>query len=320
MLENPHRTSYLYFPLVNEAGLMSAITPLLHGDIKTGQNSFLMAPVSAEDLHNSRSARNFWVHAEGVGPWSATGNSAAQKARNFADDDAEHVKLEAGLLWHKVIRENPQIGLRADITNFVPTGEDQVELMKVTLTNMSGSPLKITPTAAIPLYGRSADNLRDHRHVTSLLHRIHTHTHGVLVRPTLSFDERGHVPNSVTYGVLGFEASGAPPVSFFPIVEEFIGEGGNLEWPEAVVRSLETGYPAGESFEGFAEVPAEREPDRFAARSLQVLRELQGEIVAGAVVKRALGRRGMPNGAEREQPGENHGVGYLPGLDAGINI
>ena len=42
MLESPHRTSYLYFPLVNEAGLMSAITPSLHGDIKTSQNSFLM--------------------------------------------------------------------------------------------------------------------------------------------------------------------------------------------------------------------------------------------------------------------------------------
>ena len=30
----------LYFPLVNEAGMMSAITPLLHGDVKTGQNTF----------------------------------------------------------------------------------------------------------------------------------------------------------------------------------------------------------------------------------------------------------------------------------------
>jgi len=210
ILKNPHRTSYLYFPLVNEAGLMSAITPLLHGDIKTSQNTFLMPPVSVEDLHNSRSARNFWIYAESVGPWSATGNSAAQKARNFVDDDAEQVRLEAGFLWHKVIRENLQIGLRSDITNFVPTSDDQVELMKVTLTNISGSPLKITPTAAIPLYGRSADNLRDHRHVTSLLHRIHTHTYGVLVRPALSFDERGHVPNSVTYGVLGFRRGGQP--------------------------------------------------------------------------------------------------------------
>ncbi len=258
MLENPHRTSYLYFPLVNEAGLMSAITPLLHGDIKTSQNTFLMPPVSVEDLHNSRSARNFWVFVDGIGAWSAAGNSAAQKARNLADDDAEQVRLEAGFLWHKVIRENPQIGLRADITSFVPTSDDQVELMKVTLTNISGLPLRITPVPAIPLYGRSADNLRDHRHVTSLLHRIKMHTHGVLVRPTFSFDERGHGPNSVTYGVLGFEAGGSPPVGFFPILEEFIGEGGNLECPEAVFKSPETGYPAGESFEGFEAIGALR--------------------------------------------------------------
>ena len=36
-LASPHRTSYLYFPLVNEAGMMSAVTPTLHGDTKTGQ-------------------------------------------------------------------------------------------------------------------------------------------------------------------------------------------------------------------------------------------------------------------------------------------
>jgi cellobiose phosphorylase len=247
VLENPHRTSYLYFPLVNEAGMMSAITPLLHGDVKTGQNTFLTPPVSVEDLHNSRSARNFWVFVDGVGPWSAAGNSAPQMAHRFVDDGAEQVTLEAGFLWHKVTRDGPQVGLRAEITNFVPAGGDQVELMKVTLTNVTGRPLAITPTAAIPLYGRSADNLRDHRHVTSLLHRISTHTHGVLVRPTLSFDERGHRPNSVTYGVLGFEADGTPPVGFFPIVEEFIGEGGSLEWPEVVVKSLPARFPAGQA-------------------------------------------------------------------------
>ena len=57
------------------AGLLSAITPILHGDIKTGQNEFLTLPVSAEDLHNTRSARNFWVYVEGKGPWSATGSA-----------------------------------------------------------------------------------------------------------------------------------------------------------------------------------------------------------------------------------------------------
>jgi cellobiose phosphorylase len=256
ILRDPHKTSHLYFPLVNEAGMMSAITPLLHGDVKTSHNTFLTTPVSVEDLHNSRSARNFWVFVEGVGTWSAAGNSALQVAHSF--DDAERVTLEAGFLWHKITRESERVGLRAEITHFLPPSGDQVELMQVTLTNVADRPLTLTPTAAMPIYGRSADNLRDHRHVTSLLHRIHTHTCGVLVHPTLSFDERGHKPNTVTYGVLGFEADGAPPAGFFPVLEEFIGEGGNLEWPEAVVKSQTPGYPAGRSLAGFEAMGALR--------------------------------------------------------------
>ena len=134
LLESPHRTNYLYFPLVNEAGMMSVVTPTLHGDAKTGQNSFLTLPVSVEDLHNTRSARNFWVTIAGHEPWSATGNSAPQVARTFIPGD-ETVSLEAGLLWHKVTRENRQAGLRAEVLSFVPAGPDAVELMQVTLTN-----------------------------------------------------------------------------------------------------------------------------------------------------------------------------------------
>src|ERR1019366_6865186 len=68
---NPDRISRLYFPLCNEGGLLSAITPTLHGDIKTGQNHFLALPVSEQDLHNTRSSRQFWVYVAGKGPWSA---------------------------------------------------------------------------------------------------------------------------------------------------------------------------------------------------------------------------------------------------------
>jgi cellobiose phosphorylase len=251
-LRDPHKTSYLYFPLVNEAGMISVITPLLHGDSKIDQNTFLLAPVSVEDLHSSRSARNFWVYVEGIGAWSATGNSALQIAQTFTDDETESVTLEAGLLWHKVTRESARVGLRSEITNFVPQGDDKVELMRVTLTNASNQPCPLTPTAAIPLYGRSADNLRDHRHVTSLLHRIRTHTHGVLVRPTLSFDERGHQPNAITYTVLGAESDGTAPVAFLPVVETFIGEGGTLDWPKAVVMPDGVrGHDAGQKIDGY---------------------------------------------------------------------
>ena len=66
MLQAPHRTSALYFPLVNEAGMMSAVTPLLNGDSKTGQNTFLTLPVSVEDLHNTRIGAQLLDRRRGV--------------------------------------------------------------------------------------------------------------------------------------------------------------------------------------------------------------------------------------------------------------
>jgi cellobiose phosphorylase len=257
-LHAPHRTSALYFPLVNEAGMMSAVSPLLNGDAKTGQNTFVTLPVSVEDLHNTRSARNFWVVVDGTAPWSATGNSALQVAQTFDADAGDTVTLQAGLLWHQVTRENRRLGLRAEITSVVPAGDDPVELMQVTLTNTGDRPLALTPTAAIPLYGRSADNLRDHRHVTSLLHRIRTERHGVLVCPTLTFDERGHQPNTLTYTLLGAEAGGAAPLGFFPVLEDFIGEGGSLEWPEAIVKPGQAALPSGVSVAGYEAMGALR--------------------------------------------------------------
>ena len=250
-LPSPQHTSYLYFPLVNKAGMMSSITPLLNGDVKTGQHSFLMLPVSVEDLHNTRSARNFWVYTKKFGAWSATGNAASQIAKNFGEREDEEVTLQAGFLWHRIIRRNKQVGLEAEITNYVPSSSDQVEIMNVRLTNISDQPLHLTPTAAIPIYGRSAENLRDHRHVTSLLHRISCTKHGVMVCPTMTFDERGHQPNRKIYQILGIDANGEAPMGFFPLVEDFIGEGGNLDWPEAVVKQNPSKARAEQFFEGF---------------------------------------------------------------------
>jgi len=247
VLRDPQQTSALYFPLVNAAGMVSVVTPTLGGDAKTGQNSFLLPPATVEDLHASRASRNFWVStAEGT-VWSVMGSSAPQGAGLMGEED---VTLEAGFLWHKITRQNAALGLRAEIMSFVPAGADHVELMQVVLTNVGDRTLALTPTAAIPLFGRSADNLRDHRHVTSLLHRICTHRFGVLVKPTLSFDERGHTTNTLTYGVLGAEGDGTAPEAFFPTIEEFIGEGGALDWP-AAVRQGQPGVPAGTKRDGY---------------------------------------------------------------------
>ncbi|WP_207952178.1 GH36-type glycosyl hydrolase domain-containing protein [Paenibacillus turpanensis] len=256
-MEQPHETSYLYFPLTNEAGMMSAITPTLHGSSTSGHYTFFMPPVSIEDLHNSRSSRNFWLHIEGKGAWACSGNSAKQTAERF-QGDTEQVTLDAGFLWHKITRVNPSIGIQAEIVSFVPMTSDKVELMKVTVTNTGKQMLTLTPTAAIPLYGRSADELRDHRHVTSLLHRIYTSTYGMEVQPALSFDERGHRVNHVTYSVLGAAGEGRPPIGFIPIAEDYIGEGGSFDWPQAVVANEGELTSAGVELEGYEAVGALR--------------------------------------------------------------
>ena len=245
-LNDPEAVSYLYFPLASEAGLKSAITPGLGGDCKLDQETFLLEPVSSENLHASRSTRNFWCVTE-EGCWSAAGASAQQEADRFTEKQDE-CALTVGLMWQTVCRESKQLGLQAEITSFVPP-QDNVEIMEVQLTNTGTVPRNVTGIAAIPIYGRSADNIRDHRNVTSMLHRLQTTEHGVLVKPTMSFDEKGHRENHNIYYVLGSTGAGEKPVAFYPTVDSFLGEGGTLLKPRAVYEGAE-GVPAGTEIAG----------------------------------------------------------------------
>ncbi len=243
-LENPELTSYLYFPIANEAGVMSSVTPTLGGDSKMGQNTFLLAPVSSEDLHNNKSSRNFWCTLKEGKVWSATGRSALQEAKLFTEEKEETL-LEAGVMWHKMTRTSKEHQIRSEIISFVPYTNECVELMLVTITNLGTNSCTMSPTAAIPLYGRSADNIRDHRNVTSMLHRTRTSKYGVILNPTLTFDERGHRKNTVFYGVFGSTGDGTAPVGFYPVVEEFIGDGGSFECPKAIMTGV---APVAEGF------------------------------------------------------------------------
>ena len=232
-LENPEDTSYLYFPLAGESGLKSSITPTLGGDSKIDQNTFLLQPTSTEELHNQKSARNFWCVVDGKGVWSATGNSSeAEYGR--AIGQAQESVLEAGLMWHRVTRKSEKYGLKAAITSFVPCDRHTFEIMEVTLENIGDSDVTFTPVAAVPVYGRSADNVRDHKHVTSLLHRTLVTEWGLQVTPTLTFDERGHKKNTLTYFVYGSGDNGAGPEAVCPRVMDFIGEGGSLTAPKSL--------------------------------------------------------------------------------------
>ncbi len=237
---DPH--PHLYFPLTNEAGLMSAITPDLKGDIKTDQNHFLMPPVSSSDIYASLHNRNFWIHVAPDKVWSCAGLPNSKHAHT--------AEVHAGILWHKVKRVNKKLGLAAEITNFVPATGETAEIMTVKITNVSLRPVTFTPTSAIPIYGRSADNLRDHRHVTSLLNRIRLTRYGIILRPLMSFDERGHKLNNNCYYVFGCEEDSATPAGFFPTVDSFINEGGSLISPDAVFSNLPPHHKTDSAFQG----------------------------------------------------------------------
>lgn len=232
-LDHPEKNSYLYFPLAAENGLKSSVTPTLGGDSKLDQNSFLLRPVSSEDLHNLRSTCNFWCVMEPGTAWSATGVSAETEYFKGTAFE-EECSLDAGLMWHSLNRSSKKYGLASKITSFVPCDERPFEVMQVTVRNERTEAVSFVPVAAIPIYGRSADNLRDHRHVTSLLHRMKVTDAGLELTPTLTFDERGHKKNTLTYFVYGTDDDGKHPDFVCPEVENFIGEGGSFTHPESI--------------------------------------------------------------------------------------
>lgn len=248
-MENPEMLSYLYFPIANEAGVMSSVAPDLAGDSKMGQNAFLMPPVSCENLHNDKSSRNVWCKINGTTLWSLTGRSAMQQAALFSEEK-EPTLLEAGFMHHKIIRTSKKYGIQAALSSVAPISGEKLELLKVELTNTSDKEMTLQVVTAIPLYARSADNIRDHRHVTALLHRITTNESGILVNPTMTFDERGHKKNEIHYGVFGGNAQ-ETPIGYYPIVEDFIGEGGNLENPRALHQTPLAPYAKGTGIDGY---------------------------------------------------------------------
>ncbi len=253
-MENPENTGYLYFPVAGENGLKGAVTPTLGGDLKVNQNVFLMQPASVEDLMESKVSRNFWCIMEDGSFYSATGASAKAESQRFTKEQ-EKSSLTAGFMWQTLTRELGASGLTAEVTSFVPISDENAECMYVKLVNNSDTDVTFTPVAAVPIYGRSADNLRDHRHVTSLLHRIYTTDEGVFVKPTLSFDERGHQVNDLTYFVTGLTGCGEKPVGFCPLVEDFTGEGGSYYQPQTIVENTEYGK-AGKEYAGYEAIGA----------------------------------------------------------------
>lgn len=248
-LDKAEDYNYLFFPIASCCGLKGAVTPNLGGDSKISQESFLLEPVSVENLHNNRSTRNVWCLTKGKKPWSLTGNSAEAENARFTEDEEES-SVTAGFLWHKINRKRKDHSLSSEITSFVPWNAN-VEIMIIKITNETNEAMDIRLVSAAPIYGRSADNIRDHRNVTSMLHRINTVDNGVIVKPTMSFDERGHVLNHTVYYAFGTDEKGNNPEGFIPTVEKYIGEGGTFTHPKSIYKDLESVMvKEGEAFEG----------------------------------------------------------------------
>jgi cellobiose phosphorylase len=238
-VENVDRLSYLYFPLTNFHSLKSAITPSLNGDAKIDQNSFVLAPTSSEDLMHSYYNRNLYFRLNDEITWSITGNTPYQMLNK------DKVDLEADFLTHKVIRTNKYF--KCEIESIVPFNDTYQELHKNIVTNTSTKSIKLKPVINIPLYSRSADNIRDHRHVTSLLNKVEILENGVINKPTFSFDERGHNINNLNYGVF---VNRDDICKYWPILEEFVGEGGSLLDPVVVKEDTDNIYQVNEIITG----------------------------------------------------------------------
>ena len=231
-IKNPHRYK-LYFPLADSrARLLSAIAPNLSGDIKKDNEHFLTQPASVEDLRSSPlCCREFFINCGGkVIRLSRPGNDT----------------LEAGFLYHKITKELK--GLEIEILNFIPF-DLPVEVMRIKVKNISPKEIKIVPTSFIPLYGRSENNLRDHRHVSSLLNRVSLDKFGISLKPSMVFDEEGHKLNSAIYYCRGFEGEAIAPEGQYPTLDNFFGEG-DIYSPDAIFKGVLPASKKKKEFDG----------------------------------------------------------------------
>ena len=258
--ENPENKSYLYFPLASETGLKSAVTPNLGGDAKVNRRRFCSSR-SVPKTCTTTAARAISGCAVMGKPGPAP---AAPRARNRSALPLRRSNAGHGRLFvaHAGTHFPAARGCRPHHPVLPAAGQRGTDGHNG--QNTRSQPLQIVPFAAIPLYGRSADNLRDHRNVTSMLHRIRTTAHGVVLKPTMSFDERGHRPNHTLYYVMGFGPDEQQPEAFYPTVESFLGEGGTYLQPGCVLQNL-PGVPAGATAAGREAMGAFRFPGAHAA-------------------------------------------------------
>jgi cellobiose phosphorylase len=229
----------MYAPLcgVDASSLKSAISPILSGDVKIDKFHYVTKPASREDLRYP--VRDFFVNVKAEGVFSIGRSSAPLSS-----------EVQVGQIWHQVTRTHKDAGIEITAVNFIPSSNETLELMKITIKNISNQPVTFTPTAAIPIFGRCLANKHDHEHVTALLNRIEQKPEGVLVSPTMAFNEEGHKELHSVYFVFGKDDKAENPVGTFPTTDAFFGDGGNMDEPEAVFEHLKPVRLAQDAMQG----------------------------------------------------------------------
>jgi cellobiose phosphorylase len=310
VVEGPHKHN-LYFPLTDKEGrLLCSISPNLAGDIKRDNEHFLMAPAGIEDLRsNLLSRRDFFIKTGRRGLASTSQSHSRTIRCSYPYQD----RVEAGFLYHKIIKKTKS--LEIEILNFVPF-DTPVEIMRVTLRNKSNETIKIIPTSFIPLYGRAEKSLRDHRHVTSLLNRVYLDKFGLLLKPTMVFDEKGHKANETIYFVLGFEDEGQPPAGQFPTLDYFYGQG-DAVFPDAIEKNVRPVQKKLPEFDGKESCAA----FRFKEKRLKKSGEVSYFLIMGiaeneAQIRNTFKKLNSPAKIRKsfEETGK-YWLGYLSGLE-----
>ncbi len=265
----------IYAPLCapDSLGIKSAISPFLSGDIKIDKFHYLTKPVSREDLRYP--GRAFFVCLPG-----------REVISLFQESAAEEASVVVGPLWHKLVQRHSKAGIEISAVNFVPVSGEPVELMRVTIKNISKKSIRLTPTAAIALFGRSLANKHDHEHVTSLLNRPRQVKQGVLLSTTMAFNEEGHKKSRMVYFVYGTGPGPAAPAGSFPTAESFYGEQGSMLRPQAVYENFEPGLLKAEALNGKEAVGALR----FKEADLKPGQELSYIVAVGCAADEAQTR------------------------------
>ncbi|QMS84440.1 GH36-type glycosyl hydrolase domain-containing protein [Candidatus Xianfuyuplasma coldseepsis] len=238
IVNHANQFNYTYFPLVGNGGIRSSITPSFHGDTKIDQNSFLLLPVSQEDLHASLLSRNLWF----------TVDNHAYPMLDLGQQPDVQTTVQGQFLSHKLEKSFSDFSVA--ITSFIPYDNPVVELHKVVYTNTSQTTQTMQFMTAIPIYGRSAESIRDHRHVTALLNQVHVLEDGIVNQPTMTFDERGHQRNHRAYGVFAYHQN-ATITHRHPVMEEFVGDGNTLLHPGALKHPDASNYDVGSRVDGY---------------------------------------------------------------------